>query len=478
MKGLKKLSAVLMALVILLGAACGPGFTAAFVDLPASYDKSKDGDVTPTEPIPEIPTEAPTEAPTEEPTEPTVGQVTNLVRTTGVSNLCGLQWDPVEGADGYYVYVSNADENSDFTRVATVPAGENTYTVQDLKQATQYWFRVSAFAEYNGTVIEGEPGLRKTATYPEALTGLTKMRSSNVNEMSWTRNAAADGYQIFRTSPESGNKEVLYKTISGSANTSFADTAVTAGRVYTYRVCSYRSLYGAAYRSPMQSMSFVAGLGGPNFTIASRCQRVNLTWAKNPYAAYYVIWWSTGSEASSFEKLYTTENTFYNTLKLTNNATYWFRVQPVYKKGGTVIEGTAVKKSVKVTATAYGAATGGTYVEVSIDHQHLWAFKNGKMFVSTSVVTGNQGDSDTPKGYFYIQNKVRSTYLVGPTWYNYVDYWVPFYGAYGLHDSSWRSAYGGTIYQGDGSHGCVNTPKASMGEIFNNLPVGTPVIIY
>ena len=56
---------------------------------------------------------------------------------------------------------------------------------------------------------------------------------------------------------------------------------------------------------------------------------------------------------------------------------------------------------------------------------------------------------------------------------------MPFYGNYGMHDAPWRSSFGGTIYQGGGSHGCVNMPVASAKKLFNNLAnQGVPIIVY
>ena len=52
------------------------------------------------------------------------------------------------------------------------------------------------------------------------------------------------------------------------------------------------------------------------------------------------------------------------------------------------------------------------------------------------------------------------------------------YGGCGIHDASWRSSYGGNIYKGNGSHGCVNTPYSKVQKIYNNTGYGTPVIVY
>ena len=79
---------------------------------------------------------------------------------------------------------------------------------------------------------------------------------------------------------------------------------------------------------------------------------------------------------------------------------------------------------------------------------------------------------------FRIASMTTDTYLVGPTWNDHVEYWMPFDDQIGLHDSSWRTEYGGDIYLTDGSHGCVNTPLDAIATIYNNITVGTLVVVY
>jgi lipoprotein-anchoring transpeptidase ErfK/SrfK len=55
---------------------------------------------------------------------------------------------------------------------------------------------------------------------------------------------------------------------------------------------------------------------------------------------------------------------------------------------------------------------------------------------------------------------------------------MPFNGGVGLHDASWRSVFGGSIYETNGSHGCVNMPYIVAKSIFDNIDVNTPVICY
>ena len=41
-----------------------------------------------------------------------------------------------------------------------------------------------------------------------------------------------------------------------------------------------------------------------------------------------------------------------------------------------------------------------------------------------------------------------------------------------------RGWFGGTIYMGSGSHGCINTPLAAVKLIYDSIEEGTPIIVY
>ena len=123
---------------------------------------------------------------------------------------------------------------------------------------------------------------------------------------------------------------------------------------------------------------------------------------------------------------------------------------------------------------------GDTYVEVDLGSQHLWFYKDGKTLVSTDVVTGcvSKGRS-TPQGTYYILYKQTNHTMVGPGYRSFVNYWMPFMDrGIGLHDSSWRGSYGGSIYMYSGSHGCVNMPYSAVKAVFYNIDPGYPVCVH
>lgn len=164
------------------------------------------------------------------------------------------------------------------------------------------------------------------------------------------------------------------------------------------------------------------------------------------------------------------------------NGTYGYEVDEE-KEISTLIENLTNKENVKREPVwlQKEMTTDGimdTYIEVSIDEQHLWFYKNGNLTLETDVVTGTKNSNDTDKGVWYVYSKQKNRYLTGPTWKTWVDYWMPFNEGEGLHDASWRKKFGGNIYKSNGSHGCVNLPSDFAGKLYDEIEVGTPVIVY
>ena len=123
---------------------------------------------------------------------------------------------------------------------------------------------------------------------------------------------------------------------------------------------------------------------------------------------------------------------------------------------------------------------GTTYVEIDLTNQHMWFYKNGSLVVDTPVVTGNpQKNNETPSGGVWsLKGKCRNATLKGEGYATPVDYWLPFNGGVGIHDLQKRYYFGGSVYNGAGSHGCINTPLAAVKLIYNGIGDGTPVVVY
>ena len=119
----------------------------------------------------------------------------------------------------------------------------------------------------------------------------------------------------------------------------------------------------------------------------------------------------------------------------------------------------------------------GTFIEISIPTQTLRYYQKDKLVLKSSIVTGL--NNTTPIGTYKVVNKARNTTLRGKDYASFVYYWIAFKGsAYGLHDATWRSSFGGQIYKTNGSHGCVNMPYYNAQKLYSMVSIGTPVYIY
>lgn len=129
------------------------------------------------------------------------------------------------------------------------------------------------------------------------------------------------------------------------------------------------------------------------------------------------------------------------------------------------------------TACAGNAAAQLFLVDITL--QHAWACDGPKLVLSTPVTTGaDRPDRETHVGTWQIQDKQTDRDLVGPGYSEFVRYWMPYDGDFGLHDASWQTfTFGGDQWRTDGSHGCVHLPTDAMGFVFHWAQVGATVTI-
>lgn len=124
------------------------------------------------------------------------------------------------------------------------------------------------------------------------------------------------------------------------------------------------------------------------------------------------------------------------------------------------------------------------YVEIDLVNQTVYMYKDGNCIIQTPCVTGSvAAGHETPPGVFYLTFKEKNRYLQGTNndgskYKSYVNYWMPFNGGIGLHDATWRGAFGGNIYKTSGSHGCVNLPKDAAAVIYENITYDMPIIVH
>ncbi len=125
-----------------------------------------------------------------------------------------------------------------------------------------------------------------------------------------------------------------------------------------------------------------------------------------------------------------------------------------------------------------------TYIEVDLTNQMLWYYKNGKVKHKCGVVSGMPTkERMTYPGIYQLWMKETNKTMKGRTsegsyeskcsYWNYISQ-----NSIGIHDATWQTSFGGDRYKYYGSHGCVGISLSDSKYIYDNIPLGTVVIMY
>ncbi len=448
---------------------------------PTSSETTENTEPTSAEPATEVtePTTEPTTVPAVIPDKIEkiiVGKITDASLT--------VKWRASKNATEYNVYraVEQADNKlGKYNLYKTVT--DCVLNETGLKQATKYSYKVYACRVSGGYSTQSDCVSISALTKPKAVSAfkVTK-KTTDAVKMVWSKNSRASKYAIYRSAEKKDgtySAYKLYKTL-GKAKKEFTDKKLDAGRIYKYKIVVLRikgaltsQSKGAALKT-ITHLNAVTDLKSPKQTTSA----IKLTWSKVKRADKYQVY-------RGKKLIKTVKKTAFTDKNLKNGKNYKYSVRAIRMYKGTAKKGVFSKITVPTKVAIYSVAQGlsGTWVEVSISKQMMYMFSNGKVVVSTPVVTGNWGALSTTKGYHRVISRksparLRGSYN-GSSWDTTVNYWLGFTGdGQGIHDATWRGAFGGTIYQGNGSHGCVNTPLGAMRTIYSKAYIGMPVIVY
>ncbi len=196
------------------------------------------------------------------------------------------------------------------------------------------------------------------------------------------------------------------------------------------------------------------------------------------YVAKLAETYDTASKPKNFK-------TSYGDMVTINKGTYGWRInQSAEAAALSEIIRSGVSQEREPVYSQNGASCGDydygyTYLEIKLTAHHLYFYVNGALVVESDFVSGNEARGfTTPAGVYPLTYKQRNAVLRGPGYASPVSFWMPFNGGIGLHDASWRGAFGGRIYKTNGSHGCINLPRSAAQSIFESISAGDPVLCY
>jgi fibronectin type 3 domain-containing protein len=292
-----------------------------------------------------------------------------------VNDKVTLSWSAVTGATDYLVYQSIDGIN--YTTLETTSAITSTDLVLDSGKTNYYYVvaRQGANVSLNSNIV--------SKYFIDNVETLSANLVGSETDLSWTAVPGATSYQVYRST----NSASGFTQIGTTSGTTFADTALTSGTQYWYRLVTVSA---GGNSVPSASVTTATIYVAP-VTLTGDFQEANdkivLTWTASGGATSYDVQRST--DGTSYSVLTNVTGTTYSDTAMVSGATNYYRV---VAKVGTSSSGTS-----NVVSTFY--LNNPSNLTGSVDAV------NGKVTLNWTGVTG----ADSYKVY-------RTTETTPTTW--------------------------------------------------------------
>ena len=176
---------------------------------------------------------------------------TNLTASTGLAGEIVLYWQDNSSEESWF-RVESSTNGTSFLVIPGAAANATTCTVRNLIPGKKYYFRVSACKSTVVYSVYSNIAAAVPASLP-APTGLTASAVAGRQiKLSWTDTSTQEnGFKIERsTSPTTGFAQIATTFVN---STSYANTGLTSGRTYYYRVRAYNNFLGYSAYSNLVS---------------------------------------------------------------------------------------------------------------------------------------------------------------------------------------------------------------------------------
>ena len=188
-------------------------------------------------------------------------QITNPSKVKNVkakvqdANSVTITWNSVpEEITGYKVFKYNPETNT----CEFIGKTKNTeYTISNLKDGTEYSFRVRAYKTVDSVQYVGKlSGELKTATKPikEKIANITT-KNQKVT-ITW-KETTGTGYEIYMATEENG-EYVKIKTIKEQGITQYTKKGLEKGKIYYFKVRAYKYVPDVKIKGPFSRVRSIA----------------------------------------------------------------------------------------------------------------------------------------------------------------------------------------------------------------------------
>lgn len=156
------------------------------------------------------------------------------------SSRIRIKWESYPCADGYVIYRKSGKK---WKKLASVPATTNNYLIKNLDDATEYNFRIKAYAEIDGKTYYTKASSTLKASTETLDPTLKANLKGNTCKLTWNKVSGADGYKIYVST---GKNSKSYKTVAivDAKTSSYTIKNLKKGKTYNYVIKAFVNCNG------------------------------------------------------------------------------------------------------------------------------------------------------------------------------------------------------------------------------------------
>jgi fibronectin type 3 domain-containing protein len=331
----------------------------------------------------------------------TLSPIPTNVRVKNLSTISlSIEWNIVNGASGYNIYRSVAEEDGIYSLINTDVVTGIEFTDMGLSPDTSYYYKVSSI---NNGIESVQSGSILATTQTSVPANLQLKAATTISiDLEWNIVSEASGYNVYRSTSENGTYVgINNNTLTGNG---FTDTNLSPDSNYYYRV----SAFVADVESELSNFVLAATLSPiPANVRVKTVSTISLSieWDTVNGASGYNIYRSE-NEYQTYPRLnanMVTETTFTDT-GLSPKTSYFYKISSVNGE----VEGmqsrqiyvatlSAIPANVRVTGstTSSISLTWGTVSETSGYNLYRSTSENGTYTKVNAVTMSTVGYTDT-----------------------------------------------------------------------------------
>ncbi len=335
----------------------------------------------------------------------------NLIATASTSGQINLSWNDVATEIGYKIY-RKLNPSGTYSLIATIAQDLVTFSDTGLLQNNEYCYKIKSYNTGGESGFSNESCAMVNPDISPMPTNLSATAvSANQVNLTWNDVAGEDGYKIFRSSTLTGTYTQI--AIINTNIVSFANTGLSAGTQYCYKVKSYNTGGESAY-SNASCANTCTSAPNPPFTPSNLtatpigCGQIGLTWDDVSTEEGYNIYRADSVNGNYLFLDCTDDNqTTYLDIDLPLNTNFCYKVKAYNTGGESGFSNNACNTTLSVKNYDGADNLIKVYPNPAIDNLII-EIQDQKLFLSNNVqITDVQGKVILKQGITQTQTEIN-----------------------------------------------------------------------